>query len=141
MREGHHVLQVELFAHRHYSDTSPNNVWNLLGESQIPASFLRATEENFLIVEIKQSSNVVGGMGGGFVANMLLKIEKYDHRGRSLSTKSSPAPSISRATSTSADEIILDSPVVNINDYAPGIPPNVHNGKLIIKLTIIDVSF
>jgi phosphatidylserine decarboxylase len=84
VKEGHHqVLQVEVFRRKPKSEERV-----LIGEAQVSAAFLLGTSENHVIIEAMRGE-------GQVAATVLLKLEKCDHRGRTTSSQSSPAASVS----------------------------------------------
>lgn len=95
---GSHKIQVELFRRK----TADCEERVLIGEAEIPAGYLLHTTESHLIVECLRGA-------GEIAATVLLKIERFDSKGRSLSIRSSPAGSrpASFASSTASGALQL----------------------------------
>lgn len=89
MKDGVHSIQVELFRRK----TLQTEERVLIGEAAITTSYVLHTVDSHLIVEVLRNKTDIA-------ATVLLKIEKFDSKGRALSTKSSPASSLPASSSS-----------------------------------------
>jgi hypothetical protein len=97
VRDSHHLLLVELFRSKPKSEERV-----LIGEAEIPISFLVSTMDNHLIVELLRAGNIIA-------ATLLIRVEKLDSKGRSI--RPSPCPSLC----TTISEEIQITPTYNLD--------------------------
>jgi hypothetical protein len=88
---GTHAIQLELFRRK----TAQSEERVLIGEANIPAGFFLKTPDSHIIVEVLRGE-------GQIAARVVLRIEKFDGKGRALSSgKSSMMGSMPSISATS----------------------------------------